>query len=101
MQLDWNSIKETLGLGTRTDSGQTIGALLARKQEVSSQLKGRREERPLQPTTGPTRTPTGRTAEKPKPRSAGPPEPPPTTESTTSRLLEAKRRQQQKRDEEK
>jgi uncharacterized membrane protein len=102
VQLDWSAIRQALGLGKRADSTKTMGTLLAKKHQVSSQLKGRREERPFVPTgasAGTTRPPGRRTAAKPSTTTATATQAPPREDTTTSRLLEMKRRRQQDGDE--
>jgi len=102
VQLDWRSVKRALGFEKRGESTKTMGALLARKKDVSAQLQ-RREESPLkqmaqtaaylrEQQTQRTKPPTPKTAPKP-----GGPKKPTTTDqtSTTSRLLDMKRKRQQ------
>jgi hypothetical protein len=80
-----------------------MGALLARKKDVSSQLQ-RREESPLQTLAASTaylREQQARRSSAPKPKLTDKPDagtkPPPTREgtTTTSRLLDMKRKRQQ------
>lgn len=102
IQLDWNLIKSTLGFGKIQTTTATMGTLLARKQEVSSQLKGQKSEQRSKPRTAdtpaylkPSQTAVERTAApKPAARPAAPKKPVEDT-STTSRLLDMKRRRQQ------
>lgn len=101
VQLDWNVIKQWLGLGRKVDTTKTMGALLARKEQMGAHLKGRAEERPLPPSAGPRSGPvtTRRTIEtiKAPPQTA----PPPQAEDTTmSRLLKAKREREKDKEQE-
>lgn len=107
VQLDWHTLKSLLGFDRRGESTQTMGALLARKKDVSSQLQ-RREESPLQTLAASTaylrEQQARRTAAlKPKPTSApdSAQKPPATREgtTTTSRLLDMKRKRQQEGEE--
>jgi hypothetical protein len=102
VQLDWSVIKGWLGFGRRQETTATMGALLARKESVGSQLKSRGETprtagQPLSPSAPvipPSRTkPPG----SPPAGAKSPPEvkePPTTDTSTTSRLLDMKRKRQ-------
>lgn len=101
VQLDWSTIKSLFLVERRKGPATaTMGALLERKQAVSTELQSRREERPLpppisgKPTTKPFAAPPPVAGSKP-PASAAPP-PPDQAISTTERLLQLKR----KRDEE-
>ncbi len=104
VQLDWHTFKSMLGFDRRGESTQTMGALLARKKDVSSQLQ-RREERPLQTLAASTaylREQQARRTAAIKPKSGdaadgGQRSPTSTTpgNTTTSRLLDMKRRRQQ------
>ncbi|REJ75781.1 MAG: hypothetical protein DWQ29_16585, partial [Planctomycetota bacterium] len=101
VQLDWYTIKRALGFDKRGESTQTMGALLARKKDVSEQFE-KREERPLQTlaqTTAYIREQQGRRTAARKPKSEPKPDQkqPPTADdaTTTSRLLEMKRKRQQ------
>jgi hypothetical protein len=103
VQLDWHVIKGWLGLHKRGESTQTMGALLARKKDVSAQLQ-RREESPLQTlkaTTAYIREQQARRTSAPKPKSPSAPtapgaaKPPGGEQTTTSRLLDLKRKRQQ------
>jgi hypothetical protein len=106
VQLDWYSIKSLLGFDKRGETTQTMGALLARKKDVSATLQ-RRAESPLQTlqaTTAMIREQQARrtAAPKPKPGPGGAPsqKPPASGEqTTTSRLLDLKRKRQQEGDE--
>lgn len=102
VQLDWQVIRQWLGFGRKAETTQTMGALLARKQEVSSQLKSR-EERPLRPSsvplpTRPSAKPATTRTNAPSPEKTAPGGTPQTPETTTSRLLDAKRRRQREGD---
>ena len=85
VQLDWALLRDTLLRRKQESSGETMGALLQRKEKVQAALTTPREDRP--------RTPFG-----PPPK----PEPPPTSDqrseppsqSTTERLLARKRKRQ-------
>ncbi|WP_437204306.1 VWA domain-containing protein [Planctomicrobium sp. SH664] len=100
VQIDWSVIRQKLGLGKKEDSGSTMGALLARKQQVSSTLK-RADGPPLTPATGvpPPRTappaPTARTITPPS--TPKPPASDGEEESMTSRLLRAKRKREEEK----
>ncbi len=108
IQLDWKMILASLGFGKVQASTGTMGTLLAKKLEVSSQLKGQRTEtRPM--STTPTGAPAflnkpGPAADRTsapvstRPKAAASKQPIEDT-STTSRLLDLKRKRQQ--DEEK
>jgi uncharacterized membrane protein len=107
VQLDWHTFKSLLGFDRRGDSTQTMGALLARKKDVSSQLQ-RREESPLQTLAASTaylREQQARRTAAVKPKPGTTPEsaqkPLPTREgtTTTSRLLDMKRKRQQEGEE--
>lgn len=103
VQLDRQSLRRLLGFEKRGESTKTMGALLARKKDVSQQLK-RREESPLQTlaaTAAYLREAQAQRTKAPPPKRDGSaaatqqksPSPPPT--STTSRLLEMKRKRQE------
>ncbi|MCA8998984.1 MAG: VWA domain-containing protein [Planctomycetaceae bacterium] len=100
VQIDWTALQQALGLGRKATTTQTMGALLAKKQQVSSQLKTK-EERAMRPSGSmPPYQTGGRRSDAPKPASpTKPTESKPTSASapttTTSRLLDAKRRRQQ------
>jgi uncharacterized membrane protein len=100
VQLDWTMIREWLGLGRQAETAKTMGALLARKEQVGRQFKVRGAERPLPPGGGtvlPRVTPSPPATEQ-RPAEQKKPEPPPSDDETTmGRLLRAKR----KRDEDK
>jgi hypothetical protein len=106
VQLDWYSIKSLLGFDKRGETTQTMGALLARKKDVSATLQ-RRAETPLQTlqaTTALIREQQARrtAAPKPKPAPGGvPSQKPPGSgdQTTTSRLLDLKRKRQQEGEE--
>ena len=101
VQLDWYTIKSVLGFDKRGESTQTMGALLARKKDVSQQFE-KREEQPLQTlarTATYIREQQGRRTAAKKPTtpqakkqaaSSSPGE-----STTTSRLLEMKRKRQE------
>jgi uncharacterized membrane protein len=104
VQLDWHVIKSWLGFDRRGETTQTMGALLARKKDVSATLQ-RREERPL-PTLGGTpayqKQPAAqRTAARTttRPSAAATATPAGAAETTTSRLLELKKKRQQEEQE--
>lgn len=104
VQLDWHSVKRALGFERRGESTKTMGALLARKKDVSAQLQ-KREESPLKQVAQTaaflrdqqaqrTKAPPSKTDAKPGDQQK---KPPTTTDqtSTTSRLLEMKRKRQE------
>ena len=106
VQLDWSAIKAMFVLDRKKGPATaTMGTLLQRKQEVSSELQSKREERPLSPMfgTGGTAKSQAKNSPPTAPPVAGPQPPPPAAppggkpSSTTERLLQLKR----KRDEEK
>jgi len=104
IQLDWKMILAGLGFGKAPTTTATMGTLLAKKQEVSSQLKGQRADLRPQPKNsgaapaflnkpGPTPDRTSApVSERPKPTT---PKQPIEDTSTTSRLLDLKRKRQQ------
>jgi Ca-activated chloride channel homolog len=102
VQLDWSVIKGWLGFGRRKETTVTMGALLARKQEVGTQLKSRGEKpaagKPITPTSSPypvKTSPAGQRSAAPRPHPASKPgKPADQGESTTSRLLDMKRKRQ-------
>ncbi|MBT4864804.1 MAG: VWA domain-containing protein [Planctomycetaceae bacterium] len=109
IQLDWHVIRGWLGLGRKAGpSTAVMGALLERKQAVSSDLEARSGES-VRPTSRPRTKPAARRSQSPKRTS---PKPTSTTDrgneadsggdggSTTSRLLEMKRRRQEDKEEE-
>ncbi len=101
IQIDRNSFAALLGLGRRkTESTQTMGTLLSRKQTLKKAFDAQR-----MPVPGPLRAPSSITTgagAAPRPK-AGPPKSEtqpadsrkPAEESTTGRLLEMKRKRQQ------
>ncbi|MGE4003232.1 MAG: VWA domain-containing protein, partial [Planctomycetaceae bacterium] len=95
VQLDWQVIKNWVGLGRRDQSSATMGALLRRKQSLDEKLdKGRKSPSWPATTTAPTyetlpgaaRTRSVKSAAKPQAVKE------PESQTTTSRLLELKRR---------
>lgn len=108
IQLDWSAILKSLGLGKSAATTATMGTLLAKKQEVSSQLKGvRPSQTPASPppSGSPPAAPAflnkpGSAPERkaaptaPRPASAPAPKQPVEDTSTTSRLLDLKRKRQ-------
>ena len=104
IQLDWKMIWNSLGFGKSQATTATMGTLLAKKQEVSSQLKGQRTEvKPKSSGTAappifmnkPEATPDRTSAPAPKPSPQSSPKKPVEDTSTTSRLLDLKRKRQQ------
>ena len=106
IQIDGKMILASLGFGKVKATTATMGTLLARKQEVSSQLKGQRPAaRPA--STSPDTSPAFLNKASPAPapdRTSAPassrPKPPVVKQpiedtSTTSRLLDLKRKRQQ------
>jgi uncharacterized membrane protein len=106
VQLDWYSIKTLLGFDKRGETTQTMGALLARKKDVSATLQ-RRAETPLQSlqaTTALIREQQARRTAAPRPKPApggqtGRKPPAGGEQTTTSRLLDLKRKRQQEGEE--
>jgi uncharacterized membrane protein/Mg-chelatase subunit ChlD len=99
VQLDWEAIAGWFRPRKAESSGETMGALLQRKQQVKEQIDEQRAERP--PPISPAKTtrppaPPPRTAKSPPAQAA---EPPPAADSaaqsTTERLLARKRKRQQ------
>lgn len=104
IQIDFRAILSTF----RRRSGPataTMGALLQRKQEVQTTLKGQREERPLPAATAAARSPAPRPAAAKPPPAEPPPAPsakpstPAGSESTTERLLRLKRQREEDQNE--
>ena len=104
IQLDWKMILARLGFGKVSVTTGTMGTLLAKKQEVSSQLKGQRAE--TRPTsTNSAGAPAFLIKSGPAPdRTTAPPPTRPNPAmakqpikdtTTTSRLLDLKRKRQQ------
>ena len=110
VQLDWHMIKRALGFDKRGETTKTMGALLARKKDVSSQLQQRKDS-PLQQvaqTAAFLRDQQAQRTKAPpvKKSDAKPGEPSkkgPTRDetTTTSRLLEMKRKRREEEEEEK
>jgi uncharacterized membrane protein/Mg-chelatase subunit ChlD len=109
VQIDFTVIKGWLGFGKKPESGETMSALLRRKNQVSASIDRRdAQEKQLQPTaiTGNHTSPTGAKFREPaKPASAPTPgskmddEPRDlSTLSTTERLLARKRQREEKKD---
>lgn len=105
IQIDWTRVMQAMGLEKVSVSTATMGTLLARKQEISSQLQG---QRPVRPTVSLNPTPTFLNQAAPAPERVVAPKPPSMSSpsaspshapvedtSTTSRLLDMKRRRQQ------
>ena len=98
IQLDWTVIRDFLFRRKTESSGETMGALLQRKQQVQTTLQTERAERPAPVILPP------RPAQKPPPISS--PQPPAKSaetaspddpQSTTERLLARKRKRQDDR----
>ncbi len=92
IQLDWTVIRDFLFRRKTATSGETMGALLQRKQQVQTTLQTERAERPA-PVIVPTR-PTQKPAPPPTPTKPAEPAPPADPQSTTERLLARKRKRQ-------
>jgi uncharacterized membrane protein/Mg-chelatase subunit ChlD len=94
VQLDWSVIRGWFGRDRKTESTETLGALLKLKEKVRQTTDAERQRGPVSFSTGPSR-PTSPSATKPKPAATeATPEPEePTT--TTERLLAMKRKRQQ------
>ena len=112
VQLDWYAVKSLLGLDRKTESTQTMGQLLKRKQSVDSTLEKRKRETPL-PTSmarkasrpaSTIKAPSAamsagaQQAAQPKPKTDTPPKVQ-DANSTTSRLLAMKRKRDEDPDE--
>jgi hypothetical protein len=105
IQLDWAAMLRSLGFGKSAATTATMGTLLAKKQEVSSQLKGQRPA----PAPGGASQPApaflnkaGSAPERkaaptqaPRPSSTPAAKQPVEDTSTTSRLLDLKRKRAQ------
>lgn len=100
VQIDWQMVLDSLGLGKRGETTKTMGALLARKGEVSSQLKGLKEERPMQTSVSQSpyevrSMPTRTAAPRPKATQTNEQSVPSAMEqTTTSRLLSLKKKRE-------
>ncbi|MGK0188407.1 MAG: putative membrane protein [Verrucomicrobiales bacterium] len=97
VQLDWQVIRGWFGIGKKTESAETMSALLKRKKEVSDSIQRRSSDK-ASPT--PTPQPTGSVTQAP---SAAPADKAPEPESadlsqlsTTERLLARKRLREKK-----
>lgn len=107
IQLDWYVIKAWLGIGRkRAASTATMGALLERKQAVSSELQSRRAETPLsqlvqrsprlpKPTRPTTPAASGSSPNPPPGAMPATPGDDSQASSTTERLLKLKRKRQE------
>lgn len=102
VQLDWYLIRDWLGFGKpRSESTQTMGALLERKQAVDTQIAARKAESPLpvqvakpqaaRPANVAAKAPIAPAQQQQKPASA----PEEEAKTTTERLLKLKRKRQQ------
>jgi uncharacterized membrane protein/Mg-chelatase subunit ChlD len=92
IQLDWSAIRDTLLRRKSESSGETMGALLERKQRVKATLETQREERPMHRPAAPTTVPPPKSAPPPPAKPAASPEAEP--QSTTERLLARKRKRE-------
>ncbi len=92
IQLDWTVIRDFLFRRKAATSGETMGALLQRKQQVQTTLQTERSERPA-PVILPPR-PVQKAAPPPSPAKPAEPSPPDDQQSTTERLLARKRKRQ-------
>lgn len=99
VQFDWSALKSLFVREKKTGPATTtMGALLARKQEVATELQSKRDDRPLKPGFG---MPATSSAKRQAPTVVAPP-PPPTPESgekkptsTTERLLQMKKKREE------
>ena len=92
IQLDWTVIRDFLFRRKTAPSGETMGALLQRKQQVQTTLQTERAERPA-PVILPSR-PAQKPAPPPTPEKPTEPTSPDDPQSTTERLLARKRKRQ-------
>jgi uncharacterized membrane protein len=94
VQLDWSVVRGWFGGNRKTESTETLGALLRLKEKVRETTDSARKGGPVKlPPSSPR--PIPRSAPAPKP---APPEPTPeedAAQSTTERLLARKRKRQQ------
>lgn len=104
VQFDPWVVKSWLGFGAKSESTATMGSLLDRKRQVSSQLKGNKTERPkARPQSSPSQPARTYSAskpsspqpaqEKPKPKVEDSPKDPDNM-STTERLLQMRKKKQ-------
>ena len=92
VQLDWTVIRDFLFRRKTATSGETMGALLQRKQQVQTTLLTERAERPA-PFIIPPR-PAQKSAPPPIPTKPAEPASADDPQSTTERLLARKRKRQ-------
>jgi hypothetical protein len=94
VQLDWSVIRGWFGAGRKTESTETLGALLRLKEKVRETTDAARKGAPVKlPSAPPRSTPQSAPVQKPEaPGAASEQEPP---QSTTSRLLAIKRKREQ------
>lgn len=105
IQLDWAAILRSLGIGRAAATTATMGTLLAKKQEVSGQLKGQRPSpapggspKPAPAflnKAGPAPERKAAPTQTPRPSSAPAAKQPVDDTSTTGRLLDLKRKRAQ------
>ena len=95
IQLDWTVLRDFILRRKTATSGETMGALLQRKQQVQTTLQTERAERPS-PVIVPTRAAPKTAAPPPPAKPAEPTAPaaPDDPQSTTERLLARKRKRQ-------
>jgi uncharacterized membrane protein len=94
VQLDWSVVRGWFGAGRKTESTETLGALLRLKEKVRETTDAGRKGAPVKFPTAPPRTaPPSAPAAKPAATEAASEQEPP--QSTTGRLLAIKRKRQQ------
>ncbi|HEX9046911.1 MAG TPA: glutamine amidotransferase, partial [Verrucomicrobiae bacterium] len=94
VQLDWSVIRGWFGVGRKTESTETLGALLRRKETVRQTTDAERKPLPAMPSR--TTAAPGRPSAPVEKTSANQPAPEPEAPaSTTERLLAMKRKRQQ------
>lgn len=102
VQLDWVTVMQTLGIGRKSDTTETMGALLARKKQVGEQLKTQSQENPRPTPTARSpylQQPVKRTAEEAQPKPPSLKEQQKSVDTTTSRLLAMKRKRSEEGEE--
>ena len=92
IQLDWTVIRDTLLRRKEQSSGETMGALLQRKEKVQATLTTPRDKHPPPPSAPITPPPKSEPAPPPKL-----PAPESDAQSTTERLLARKRKRDDER----
>lgn len=93
VQLDWSVVRGWFGGGRKTESTETLGALLRLKEKVREATDAGRKGGPINLPASPPRSP-GQARPAPKPAAEAVPEQE-AAQSTTERLLAVKRKRQQ------